>query len=161
MYAFGSTIDWWTNASSGWCACRAYETSLSRSGPTVPVALAALSVWQLEQLFWLKTARPAAEGEIGVVEDPVVVVDWVVDGGAGAADFSCCRSQVSNAAGSITIAWVRMSEWPRPQSSVHSSGNVPSRVGVMWSVVTSPGTMSSFCENCGTKTEWITSSERM
>ena len=27
--------------------------------------------------------------------------------------------------------------------------------------VTRPGTMSSLTENCGTKTEWITSSERM
>ena len=85
----------------------------------------------------------------------------MVDGGAGPAAFSCCRSQESNADGSITIAWVRMSEWPRPQSSVHSSGKVPRRVGVMCSCVTSPGTMSSFCENCGTKTEWITSSARM
>src|SRR5215470_6134607 len=159
MYACGSTIDSRTNRSSGWCACFAYETSLSRSGPIVPVAFAALSVWQLAQLFWLKTERPAAEGEIGVVELEVVV-DCVVDG-PGAADFSCSLSQASKADGSITIAWVRISEWPRPQSSVHSSGNVPSRVGVMWSWVTSPGTMSSFCENCGTKTEWITSSERM
>src|SRR5215467_2384111 len=160
MYAFGSTIELRTNDSSGWWACFAYETSLSRSGPIVPVAFAALSVWQLAQLFWLKTESPAAEGEIGVVELEVVV-DCVAVGDAGAADFSWSLSQESNADGSITMAWVRMSEWPRPHSSVHSSGNVPSRVGVMWSWVTSPGTMSSFCENCGTKTEWITSSERM
>src|SRR5215475_449647 len=106
MYASGFTIDSWTNGASGCLACFAYETSLSRSGPTVPVALAALNVWQLAQLFWLKTARPAAEGEIEVVELEVeVVVDVVVEGGAGPAAFSCSRSQASNAAGSITIAW--------------------------------------------------------
>ncbi len=85
----------------------------------------------------------------------------VVGGGDGAAFFSCSLSHLLKAAGSTTTAWVRISEWPSPHSSVHSSGNVPRRVGVMCSCVTRPGTMSSFCENCGTKTEWITSSERM
>src|SRR5437899_1140294 len=151
MYAFGSTIDCWTNASSGSFAFFAYETRLSRSGPTLPVAFAALSVWQLEQPLALKTERPAADG---------VVVEVVVDEG-GAAVFPCFLSQESNAAGSITTAWLRMSEWPSPHSSVHSSGKVPRRVGVMWSCVTRPGTTSSFCENSGTKTEWMTSSERM
>src|ERR1700746_1849390 len=143
MYAFGFTIDSWMNASSGCFPGCAYATSLSRSGPIVPVAWAAVRVWQLEQPFALKTERPAADGEVGVVEGEV---DVEVDGGAGAALFFCCASQASNAAGFITIAWLRMSEWPSPHSSVHSSGNVPSRVGVMWSCVTSPGTMSSFCE---------------
>src|SRR3954468_18660767 len=97
----------------------------------VPVAFAALSAWQLEQRLALKTDRPAAEGEDGVVEvdvegvvDGVVVVGAgvvvdvvvvVVDGdvvGAGVADFPCWRSQASNAAGVITIAWLRISEWP-------------------------------------------------
>src|SRR3954463_10328702 len=154
MYAFGSTIDSWTKASSGWLAFFAYETRLSRSGPILPVALAALSVWQLAQPLALKTERPAAVG------DGVVVVDVVVDAG-GAALFSCFLSQESNAAGSITTAWLRMSEWPSPHSSVHSSGNVPRRVGVMCSCVTRPGTMSSFCENCGTNTEGMTASARM
>src|SRR3954463_2145717 len=154
MYAFGSTIDSWTKASSGWLAFFAYETRLSRSGPTLPVALAALSVWQLEQPLELKTERPAAEDDDGVVDVALVVelaveavVEVVVVGEAGPADFSCCRSQASNAAGFITIAWLRISEWPRPQSSVHSSGKVPTRSGVMCSCVTRPGTMSSFCEN--------------
>ena len=84
-----------------------------------------------------------------------------MDAGAGAADFLCCSSQASNAAGFITIAWLRMSEWPRPQSSLQMSGNVPSRSGVMWTVVTRPGTMSSFVRNSGTKKAWMTSSERM
>ena len=126
----------------------------------MPVALAALSVWQLEQPLALKTERPAADGDVVVVVEVVEVVDVVVDGG-GAAVFPCFLSQESNAAGSITTAWLRMSEWPSPHSSVHSSGKVPRRVGVMWSCVTRPGTTSSFCENCGTKTEWMTSSERM
>src|SRR5881398_144796 len=105
----------------------------------VPVAFAALSAWQLEQPLALKTERPGAEGEDGVVAVDVV--------GAGVADFPCWRSQASNAAGFITIAWLRISEWPSPHSSVHSSGKVPTRSGVMCSCVTRPGTMSSFCEN--------------
>src|SRR3954451_3054909 len=157
MYAFGSTIDTWTNAPSGWFAFFAYETRLSRSGPILPVALAALSLWQLEQPLALKTERPAADGDVVVV---VEVVEVVVDEG-GAAVFPCFLSQESNAAGSITTAWLRMSEWPSPHSSVHSSGNVPSRVGVTCSCVTRPGTMSSLTENCGTNTEWMTSSARM
>src|SRR3954447_22031058 len=157
MYAFGSTIDSWTKASSGWLAFFAYETRLSRSGPTLPVALAALSVWQLAQPLALKTERAAPVGDVVVVDD---VDDVVVDEG-GAAVFPCFFSQESNAAGSITTAWLRMSEWPSPHSSVHSSGNVPSRVGVTCSCVTRTGTMSSFCENCGTNTEWMTSRARM
>src|ERR1700757_4249338 len=156
MYALGSTIESWMNASSGCFACCAYATSLSRFGPIVPLAFAAVSVWQLEQPLELKTERPAAEGEAGLVE-----VEVVLDGGGGAALFFWCASQASNAAGFITMAWLRMSEWPSPHSSVHSSGNVPSRVGVMWSCVTSPGTMSSFWENSGTKTEWITWRQRI
>src|SRR3954451_6516077 len=111
MYAFGSTIDTWTNAPSGWFAFFAYETRLSRSGPTLPVALAALSVWQLEQPLELKTERPAAEDDDGGVDVALVVeavVEVVVVGEAGPADFSCCRSQASNAAGFITIAWLRI-----------------------------------------------------
>src|SRR5436309_1488142 len=106
-----------------------------------------------EQPSALKTERPAADG---VVVEVVEVVEVVVDEG-GAAVFPCFLSQESNAAGSITTAWLRMSEWPSPHSSVHSSGKVPRRVGVMWSCVTRPGTTSSFWENCGTKTEWMTS----
>src|ERR1700758_3339118 len=111
MYASGFTIDSWMNPSSGCFACCAYATSLSRSGPIVPVALAAVSVWQLGQPFESKTERPAAEGEVGVVEVEVDVV-LVVDPGAGPALFFCCLSHASNAAGSITIAWLRISEWP-------------------------------------------------
>src|SRR3954451_12292894 len=118
----------------------------------VPVAFAALSAWQLEQPLALKTERPGAEGEDGVVEvDVEVVVDVVVVDvdvvGAGVAGFPCWRSQAASAAGFITIAWLRISEWPSPHSSVHSSGKVPTRSGVMCSCVTRPGTMSSFCEN--------------
>ena len=164
VLASGSTIDWWTNDSSGCFAVFAYETRLSRSGPTFPVAFAALSVWHAEQPFELKTVRPACAGEMGVVLEVVDVE--VVGRGRGSgrwrpAFFSCFLSQVLNAAGYTTTAWLRMSEWPSPHSSVHSSGNVPRRVGVTCSCVTSPGTMSSLTENSGTKTEWMTSSERM
>ncbi len=51
----------------------------------------------------------------------------------------------------------RISEWPAPHSSVHSAGYVPSRSGVTRSVVTIPGTASSFSENSGTKKLWMTS----
>src|SRR6478672_5252969 len=112
MYASGSTIDWWTNDSSGCLAVRAYETRLSRSGPTFPVAFAALKVWQAAQPFWLKTMRPACAGEMGVVLEVVEVVEVVAVVDDGAAPFSCFWSQELNAAGSITTAWLRMSEWP-------------------------------------------------
>ena len=123
MYAFGSTIDSWTNASSGCFAVFAYETSLSRSGPTFPVAFAALSVWHAEQPLFLKTReRRACAGEIGVVLE--VGRRRRGRGRRGStpvpspALFSCFLSHLSNAAGVITIAWLRMSACPRPQSSV-------------------------------------------
>src|SRR2546429_8866825 len=103
MYAFGSTMDWWTNASSGWFAFFAYATRLSRSGPTLPVALAALSVWQLEQPLALKTERPAADGDVvGVVEVGEVVVD---EGGAGG--FPCFVGPEADAAGALSTALLR------------------------------------------------------
>ena len=66
-------------------------------------------------------------------------------------------SHASKAAGVITIALVRISEWPRPQSSVQITANVPRRFGVMCSLVTIPGTVSCFWLNSGTQKEWITS----
>ena len=62
-----------------------------------------------------------------------------------------------NAAGVITIAVLRITEWPRPQSSTQITGYDPSRSGVMCSVVWRPGTASCFCPNSGTQNEWITS----
>ncbi len=46
VYAFGSVIDVLMNCSSGCFAWAAHCGSLSRSGPTFPVAPAAVSVWQ-------------------------------------------------------------------------------------------------------------------
>src|SRR5207247_1239349 len=57
-YAFGLTIDSRMNDSSGFPALCASWGSLSRSGPTFPVAPAALKVWQLAQPLLLKTALP-------------------------------------------------------------------------------------------------------
>src|SRR5207244_10752807 len=59
MYAFGSTIDVRTNATSGFPARRASAGSLSRWGPVVAVGPAGLRVWQPEHPLRLKAARPA------------------------------------------------------------------------------------------------------
>jgi hypothetical protein len=63
--------------------------------------------------------------------------------GGGAFGFSW-RSHVWNAVGVTTCTVARINEWPAPHSSVHSAGYVPSRSGVTRSVVTIPGTASSF-----------------
>jgi len=48
------------NAASGMLSfCASPATALSRSGPIVPVAPAALRVWQLPQPLDAKTALPA------------------------------------------------------------------------------------------------------
>ena len=63
----------------------------------------------------------------------------------------CLAYHASKSAFDITIAWLRMSEWPRPQSSVQMTGHEPSLFGVitrLWSV---PGTASCFWANCGTQ----------
>src|SRR5664279_658600 len=126
-------------SASGLPAVFAYVGSLPRSGPVVAVAPAAANVWQAPHWLFLKTAAPATPA-LG----DVTAVDWL-------------WSHLSNAAGLITIACVRITEWPRPQSSVQITGKVPSRFGVMWRCVVIPGTASSFCENSGTQNEWITS----
>src|SRR6266403_4274889 len=139
MYAFGSTTDWRTKSGNGFPAVCAYVGSLSRSGPTVADEPAAVSVWQAPQPLFLKTAPPAtvAFGEVTAC--------------------ACAFAHLSNAAGVITIASVRMTAWPSPQSSVQMTSNVPSRFGVMCSRVVRPGTVSCFCENSETQKEWITS----
>ena len=53
--------------------------------------------------------------------------------------------------------WLRMTAWPRPQSSVQMTGKLPVRVGVTIRLLCSPGTASCFCESSGTQNEWMTS----
>src|SRR5581483_3506458 len=87
-YAFGSTIDSCTYCCSeprfAFCASAA---TLSRFGPTVPVAFAGLNVWQLPQALVAKTAFPADALPLG--RD-----GWGCAGGGGgvasdlASDFS-------------------------------------------------------------------------
>src|SRR6185437_13236045 len=100
VYAFGSVIDVRMNGSSGCFAWAAYCCSLSRSGPTLPVVPAAESVWQPPQGWFLNTAAPLTEafGE-------VVAFVWLL-------------SHLSKAASVMTITWLRIVAWPRPQSSV-------------------------------------------
>src|SRR5579862_361890 len=128
---------------SGCFACCAYCLSLSRSGPTVPFAFAAVRVWQAAQPLSLNTVRPATDG----FGEPMAL-DWLF-------------SHLSKAAGSITTAVVRMVAWPRPQSSWQMTGYVPSLSGVITSLVVIPGTMSCVSRNCGTKNEWMTSLDCM
>ncbi len=139
MYAFGSVIDVRMKESSGCFACCASAVSLSRSGPTFPLAPAAVSVWQAPQPLFLKIAAPAVPGF-----GDVSAFDWLV-------------THLLNAAGSITTAVERIVAWPRPHSSLQITGYVPSRVGVTLIVVVSPGTMSMFSRNSGTKKAWMTS----
>src|SRR5260221_3510294 len=139
MYAFGSTIDWRTKSGSAFPAVCAYGVSLASLGPTVVDEPAAVSVWKAPKLLFLKTAPPAT----------------VVFGEVTAC--ACAFAYLSNAAGVITIASVRMTAWPSPQSSVQMTSNVPRRFGVMCSRVVRPGTVSCFCENSETQKEWITS----
>jgi hypothetical protein len=59
----------------------------------------------------------------------------------------------------MTIAYVRIVAWPRPQSSVQITGKRPILFGVMWSVGWMPGTVSCFWLHSGTQNEWMTSFE--
>src|SRR5581483_9360984 len=105
-----------------------------------PDAPAALSVWHEPHGLFLNTAAPLTDafGEL-------VALFWLL-------------SQLSNAFAGITTAVLRIVAWPRPQSSVQMTSNVPVFVGVMWSFVGRPGTVSCFCPNSGTQNEWMTSS---
>ena len=91
-------------SSSGTPAAAAASLRLSSDGPIVPCADGiALKVWQAPQPFSVKVASPVARRRRR----------------RGLPDSS---RQVSNSAWVITIAWLRMSEWPRPQSSVQITG---------------------------------------
>src|SRR5579862_7659285 len=118
------------NETSGWPALAASSFSLSRSGPIFPVALKAVNVWQAEQPFEVNVASAPPPAPAGA-PPPVVVLPVL-------------EYQAAYAVGFITIASLRISEWPRPQSSTQMTGNVPRRVGVMPSLVASPGIASCF-----------------
>src|ERR687887_1206455 len=132
------------NCSSGWPARCASAGSLSRSGPIFFVAPAGLNVWQVAQPLALKSDLPE-------VAPPV-----------GAARFFCSPfAQERNFCLLVTSAVERISACPSPQSSVQTTGKVPSRSGVTGNVFTEPGTASSFWPNSGTQNEWVTSTEVM
>src|SRR5947208_2658985 len=110
MYALGLTIEVRMNA---WLLPL---STLSRSGPIVPVAPASLSVWQDEQL---------------VVDDVKIVLPLVVtppppdDGWPPAvllAPVPTPLMNLSNAGLDSTIASARMTAWPRPHSSAQTTG---------------------------------------
>ena len=103
MYASGLTIDSCVNAATSCLAAFAYSASLSRSGPTLPLAAAGLNVWQLPQPLFTKTVFPAF--------NPGPLAAW-----------PCFETQASYAADGMTMASERMKEWPSPQSSVQMIG---------------------------------------
>src|SRR5207245_1460120 len=80
-------------------------------------------------------------------------IDGVGDACAVAVPFS----HLSKLACVMTIAHVRIVAWPRPQSSVQMTGNLPTLFGVMCSVGWMPGTVSCFWLHSGTQKEWMTS----
>ena len=73
----------------------------------------------------------------------------------------CLASQALKAPGASTRTGARIVAWPRPQSSVQISENVPVFVGVTTISVWIPGTTSCFWPICGIQNEWITSAEVM
>src|SRR5689334_11815611 len=127
------------NDSSGCFACCAHCGSLSRSGPVVAEVPAAVSLWHAPHWLFLKTASP----EVDVFWD-VVACDWPCN-------------HLSNALWVMTIAYVRITAWPSPHSSVQMTGKRPVRSGVMCSVGWMPGTVSCFWPHSGTQKEWMTS----
>ena len=118
---------------------------MPRFGPIVPVVPAAASVWQPPQPAEpVNTALPAAalvaelDPELELDPEPELEPDARRGGprpgcpgpialgggvptGGGALGF-CERSQVWNAVGVTTRTGARISEWPAPHSSVHSTG---------------------------------------
>ena len=159
MYASGSTID---------CVDERLERLLGRSSrtrracrgpaPPLPVAFAARQRVAGRAAVLLEDQRPACQARWARCSSRRGGV--VVDGGAGAALFCCCLSHVSNAAGSITIAWLRMSEWPSPQSSVQIERERAEPGGRDVQLRDEPGDdVLLLTENSGTKNEWMTSSD--
>src|SRR4051812_37275469 len=108
----GSFIDWVTYCSGFSPSCLPYllalATRLLRFGPTVPVAFASASVWQLLQPFAVNSALPAALVVLAPPPAGAVAVE---------VPFATLASQVSNCCLGTTCTGTRMVEWPRPQSS--------------------------------------------
>src|ERR1700716_1944372 len=89
--------------------------NLFRSGPVVPVVPASASVWQAPQPpAPVNVCLPSAAGSAVVAPPPPVEV-W-------APPPFCAFSQVENSAGVTTLTVERIVEWPRPQSSAHTTG---------------------------------------
>src|SRR6185437_3891381 len=96
-----SVIDCLMKADSGMLSfCASPETALSRSGPIVPVAPAALSVWQLPQPFDAKTALPAFASPVAPLELPPLAPPGV---DAGADEAGVDRAAVDTAGFSPTL----------------------------------------------------------
>src|SRR5690242_1317503 len=113
MYASGSSIDCFTYASTGWPAFAAASFRWSRSGPTLPLVPAGVNVWQAPHVpVVLKSVAAAAD------EPPPPPP---AAGGGGAAE-PVLLYHLPNSAVDITTAWLRISEWPSPQSSVQMTG---------------------------------------
>src|SRR5689334_12487326 len=143
MNAFGLRIDSMMNGFTAIPAFLALGTMLvPRFGPTVPVVPAAASVWQLPQpADPVKTAFPAAalvcDAELPPELVPLVLLElpalpapgtpgWTALGGGvptGGGPLGFCElSHFWNASGLTTRTAARISEWPAPHSSVHSTG---------------------------------------
>jgi hypothetical protein len=71
--------------------CASPDTVLSRSGPIVPVAPAALRVWQLPQPFDAKTALPAVASPVAPLELPPVPPPGDDAGGHGRVQSDAAR----------------------------------------------------------------------
>src|SRR6476660_2130239 len=139
MNALGLRIDSMMKGLTAIPAFLALGTMLvPRFGPTVPVVPAAASVWQLPQPAEpVNTAFPAAalvcEAELLEPEELLAAAlaapgtpGWAALGGGvptGGGPLGFCElSHFSNTAGVTTRPAARISAWPAPQSSVHSTG---------------------------------------
>src|SRR4051794_9154852 len=106
MKAFGSTID---------CLMKAASLplrTLSRSGPTVPLAPASASVWHALQPFEAKSVLPSCVALL----PPPPAADGVATG------LLRLPSQAVNLASGSTTADARIVAWPMPHSSAQTIG---------------------------------------
>src|SRR5919198_6423512 len=110
MKAFGSTIDCLMNAGS------LPLSTLSRSGPVVPVAPASASVWQPLQPLEVNSCLPLGAG---AAPPPA---------GTGLPPLLSLFSQAVKACGETTCALARIVEWPSPHSSAQTIEKSPSLI---------------------------------